>query len=91
MLTCKDVSKLLSQSFDRSLTLMEKIGLRFHFLICKPCPKVSQQLTFLHNAGKRLATEPEDILSSQSGLSPEAQGRILKKLQRKQDKLSSSD
>lgn len=91
MLTCKDVSQLLSQSFDRSLTLMEKIGLRFHMMICKPCPRVHQQLTFLHDASKRLATEPIDIPSSQSGLSPEAQERILKELQRKQGGLSTSN
>ena len=90
MLTCKDVSQLLSQSFDRSLTLMEKIGLRFHMMICKPCPRVHQQLTVLHDASKRLATVPIDIPSSQSGLSPEAQERILKELQRKQGGPSTS-
>ena len=88
MLTCKDASQLMSQSLDRDLTWMERVGLRFHLFICEPCPKVRQQLTFLHNASKRLATEPVDIPSSQPGLSPEAQERILKELQRKHDGLS---
>ena len=91
MLTCKDASQLFSQSFDRGLTWMEKIGLWFHLLICKPCPKVHHQLTVLHEAGQRLSAEPEDILTSHPGLSQEAQGRILKELQRKQGKVSDSD
>ena len=91
MLTCKDASQVMSQSLDRNLTLREKVSLRFHLIICKPCLRVRQQLTFLRMASKRLATEPVDIPSSQPGLSPEAQGRILKELQRKQDGLSAPD
>ena len=91
MLTCKDASKLMSQSFDRGLTLTEKVGIRFHLLICTACQKVHQQFTFLHNASKRLASEPVVIPSTQPGLSPEAQERILKELHRKQDAQSASE
>ena len=91
MLTCKDASKLMSQSFDRDLTFTEKIGMRFHLLICKACQKVHLQLAFLHKASNRLASEPMDIPLTQPGLSPEAQERILKKLHRKQDGQSSSE
>ncbi len=91
MLTCKDSSKLMSQSFDRGLSLTEKIGIRFHLLICTACQRVHQQLAFIHKASKRLATEPMDIPSTQSGLSPEAQERILKELHRKQDAQSASE
>ncbi|TCV85168.1 zf-HC2 domain-containing protein [Sulfurirhabdus autotrophica] len=91
MLTCKDASKLLSQSFDRNLTLTEKISMKLHLLICNACSKVDQQLAFLHKAGKKLASEPEDIPSSQPGLTPEAQERILEELHRKQDAKSASE
>ena len=86
MLTCKDASQLMSQSFDRRLGLMEKAGLRFHLLICKSCDIAYRQLDFLHKFCKRIAAEPADIISMQPGLSVEAQERILNELRRKQDK-----
>jgi len=90
MLTCKDASKLMSQSFDRRLGLMEKAGLRFHLLICKSCHLANRQLDFLHQLCKRIAAKPEDIVSLQPGLSAEAQERIVKELRRKQDEQSAS-
>lgn len=47
MLTCKQASKLVSQSLDRQLTLSEKVGLRFHLLICKFCKRFEQQLMLI--------------------------------------------
>lgn len=86
MLTCKGASQLMSQSFDRRLGLMEKAGLRFHLLICKSCDIAYRRLDLLHKFCKRIAAEPEDIISMQPGLSAEAQERILNELRRKQDK-----
>ena len=90
MLTCKDASQLMSQSFDRRLGLMEKVGLRFHLVICKSCQVAYRQLDFLHRFCQRIAAEPVVILSEQSGLTAEAQDRILKELRRKQDEQSTS-
>jgi len=90
MLTCKDASQLMSQSFDRNLGLMERAGLRFHLLICKSCQVAYRQLDFLHQLCKRIAAEPVDVASMQPGLSAEAQERILKELRRKQDGQSTS-
>jgi hypothetical protein len=85
MLTCKDASQLMSQSFDRRLGLFEKAGLRFHLAICKSCQVAYKQLDFLHQFCKRIAAEPADITSMQPGLSAAAQERILKELHQKQD------
>ncbi len=85
MLTCKDASQLMSQSFDRRLGLMEKVGLRFHLMICKSCQIAYRQLDFLHQFCRRIAAEPIDITSMQPGLSADAADRILKELHRKQD------
>jgi len=90
MLTCKDASQLMSQSFDRRLGLVEKTGLRFHRLICKSCQIAHRQLDFLHKFCQQIAAEPADITSMQPGLSAEAQERILKELHRKQDEKSAS-
>lgn len=85
MLTCKDASQLVSQSFDRRLGLMEKAGLKFHLAICKSCQIAHRQLDFLHIFCKRIAANPTDIMSMQAGLSAEAQERILKELHQKHD------
>jgi hypothetical protein len=84
MLTCKDASHLMSQSYDRRLGLMEKSGLHFHLLICKSCQLAYSQLDFLHRLCKRIAAQPDDVISMQPGLSAEAQERIVKELRRKQ-------
>lgn len=91
MLTCKDASQLMSQSYDRRLELMEKTGLRIHLAICKSCQVAHSQLDFVHQLCKRIAADPDDITAIQPGLSAEAQARILKELRRKQDDDSSCD
>lgn len=85
MMTCKEASTLMSQSFDRRLGLLEKSGLRMHLMICKGCQVAYRQLDSLHRYCRKIAAEPEDILSAQPGLSQEAKERILKELHRKQD------
>ena len=83
MLSCKDATKLMSQSFDRHLTWMERAGLRLHLMICKACPEAHRQLEFLHKACQRYASLPVETDSMQTGLKPETRERIMKNLQRK--------
>jgi hypothetical protein len=75
----------MSQSFDRRLSLMERLGLRLHLVICKSCQIAYKQLDFMHQLCQRIVAEPTDITSMQPGLSTEAEERILKELHRKQD------
>ena len=90
MLTCKDASQLMSQSFDRRLGFMEKTGLRIHLAICKTCQVAYRQLDFIHQICKRAAVNPDDVLSEQPSLTTEAKERILKELHQKQDGKSTS-
>ena len=90
MLTCKDASQLISQSYDRRLGLMEKIGLKFHLLICKSCQVFNRQLAFLQQMCKRIAVQPVNVNSMQLGLKTDARERILKELRRKHDGQSTS-
>lgn len=85
MLTCREASQLMSQSFDRRLGLMERLGLRIHLALCDSCRTVHKQLEILHRFCRRVAADPGEMLSMQPGLSAEAQERILKELHRKQD------
>lgn len=53
MLTCKEVSKLVSQSLDRRLSLVERVGLRMHFLLCEGCRQFREHMAFIRRACQR--------------------------------------
>jgi predicted anti-sigma-YlaC factor YlaD len=55
MLSCKDVSKLLSDRLDRKLGFTERVRLRLHLAMCSACSRVEGQLGFLREALSRLA------------------------------------
>jgi hypothetical protein len=53
MLSCKEVTHLLSESQDRKLTISEKIHLEMHLAMCKGCTNFKSQMKFLREACKR--------------------------------------
>jgi predicted anti-sigma-YlaC factor YlaD len=44
MRTCKDISKLVSESFDRELSLRERMALRIHLAMCSLCRTYQHQI-----------------------------------------------
>jgi hypothetical protein len=74
MLSCKDASKIISQSLDRKLTMGERFNLKLHLLICKYCKYFSQQLQTLRVAVKAnvYAVENDNTIE----MSAEAKNRI---------------
>jgi len=50
MLTCKEVSELVSLALDRRLPLSKRMAVRLHLLVCKMCSRYQQQLKFIHRA-----------------------------------------
>lgn len=53
MLSCKEVTHLLSESQDRKLSLSEKMHLEMHLAMCKGCSNFKNQMKFLREACKR--------------------------------------
>jgi hypothetical protein len=53
-LSCKEASRLLSQSQDRKLALGERVALKLHLALCRGCRAVSEQFEFLRRAVRRL-------------------------------------
>ncbi|MGH8755309.1 MAG: zf-HC2 domain-containing protein [Burkholderiales bacterium] len=53
MLPCKEVTRLVSQSLDRRLGLMERVGLYLHFRLCDGCRRFREQMAFIHHACQR--------------------------------------
>jgi hypothetical protein len=53
-LSCKEASRLLSQSMDRELTVGEHARLRLHLALCDACRNFNRQLKQLREAVTRL-------------------------------------
>jgi len=60
MMSCKDVSRLVSQGQDRKLGFGERIALRLHLAICAGCENVERQMAFLREALRKLGAEQND-------------------------------
>ena len=81
MLSCKDVTRLLSEAMDRSLPLGKRIGVRLHLLICTFCARYERQLLQIRKTVRRLV-EMEETAGGPLGepLSEGAKERIRKSL-----------
>lgn len=81
MLSCKDVTQLISESMDTSLPIGKRIGMRLHLLMCKFCARYERQLLLIREAVRRMvATEEESGEPPGETLSEEAKERIRKSL-----------
>ena len=77
MLSCKDVTRLISESMDRSLPLGKRVGVRLHLLICNFCSRYERQLLLIRETVRRLAATVEAPGEPSGGtLSVEARERI---------------
>lgn len=55
MMTCKQVSQLVSESLDRQLSWRERIGMRIHLYMCNACSRFAEQMRFLRTVVRRFA------------------------------------
>jgi len=67
MMSCKEVSRLVSQGLDRRLGFGERVALRMHLAICEGCGNFERQLRILREAVRQLGeAEPPSRSGSQS-------------------------
>jgi hypothetical protein len=57
ILSCKEVSRLVSQGMDRRLPFGRRVSLRVHFAICAGCTNFSKQMRFLRQSLSKLAEQ----------------------------------
>lgn len=57
MMSCKQVTRLVSQGLDRELGFTERVRLRVHLAICDGCTNFSKQVAFLREALAKLAEQ----------------------------------
>jgi predicted anti-sigma-YlaC factor YlaD len=56
MMNCKEATQLMSQNLERKLSLVERLGLHMHLVICKGCRATERHFAFLHAAARRIGT-----------------------------------
>lgn len=61
MLSCKEVSRLVSQGLDRRLGFAERVGLRIHLAICEGCASFSKQAAFLRRSVRQLGSQNPEL------------------------------
>jgi hypothetical protein len=76
MLSCKQASRLLSQSLDRRLSWRERMGLRLHLMMCDVCQRFGKQIVMMRRAVRLMVNAKEQ--DEQVRLPEEAKGRIAK-------------
>ncbi|PKO26191.1 MAG: hypothetical protein CVU35_00590 [Betaproteobacteria bacterium HGW-Betaproteobacteria-8] len=59
LLSCKQASQLISQSLDRPLSVRERLLLRYHLFICRPCRRFTKHLALMRLTIKRMIEEIE--------------------------------
>lgn len=77
MLSCKEVTSIVSQSLDRKLPLRQFMAVRIHLMMCKFCSRYRKQLLFLRGVAGQYSLHNERLWDAiPVTLSWEARGRI---------------
>ena len=53
MKTCKEVHRLVIEGQDRKLSLLDRIVVRVHLMMCGACRRFEAQMDFLRQALRR--------------------------------------
>lgn len=79
MLSCKEVTQLVSQSLDGRLGWRARVGVRLHLLVCRACVRFVRQMRFLRTAAQHFSRAcPETAAAPR--LSAAARERIARAL-----------
>ena len=52
--TCKEIHRLTSEGLDRNLSLIERVRIRLHLMVCAACPNFIKQMQLIRRAMRRL-------------------------------------
>jgi predicted anti-sigma-YlaC factor YlaD len=80
MLSCEEVTQLVSESLDRELSLRQRVSTKMHLMMCRLCSRYNKQLAGLREAFRLHAMREEDIEIYPASLSSEARQRIKQAL-----------
>lgn len=66
MLSCKEITQLISEGLDRRLSFWQQVGLRLHLMMCGTCAAYRRQVTAL-----------DKLISARFGVSGPAGSHLL--------------
>jgi hypothetical protein len=78
-MTCQELTRLASQAQDRPLSLVQRVRLRLHAMVCVWCHRYVKHLEFMHRTAPGL--EAKTGQTSPKALSSDAKERMKKALQ----------
>lgn len=62
MLNCREVTRLVSEMQERRLSLIEKMSLNLHLMMCDGCKNFSLQVPFLRKAMKAYSERLDEVI-----------------------------
>lgn len=74
MFNCRRIARLVSESMDHSLPLNQRMGVRFHLMMCRHCGRYEQQLHRLRRLARRRADS--DASSPSASLDEQSKNRL---------------
>lgn len=80
---CRDVTRLASESMDRTLPLSTRIQLQLHYWVCQACAQYQRQLVAVRLALRRSASEAH--VQEDPQLSSAAKARLKEALRARRD------
>jgi hypothetical protein len=72
--TCSEVVRILSLGMDKELSLMMRIKLRIHYLMCSFCERYMKQLKYIRQVSREFPEKIGDI--SDASLAADAKERM---------------
>jgi hypothetical protein len=76
--TCPEVVRILSLGMDKELSLMMRLKLRIHYLVCSFCERYMKQLKYIRQVSREFPEKIGDV--SDVKLSTEAKERLKEAL-----------
>lgn len=62
MLNCREVTRLVSESQERKLSITERLSLNLHLMMCDGCKNFSLQVPYLRKAMRAYAERVDDVV-----------------------------
>lgn len=81
MLTCKEVSVLMSDSLDKRLPLRKRFQVKFHWFMCKNCARYSDQLNIIRRIARKYGEQLDDKALSLFTIPENARHRIIQNIE----------
>lgn len=82
MITCREVSRLVSDSQERELPFRQRIAMRIHLFLCVFCRRFRDQLALLRDIMDQyqIAVMDDLMMTGETALSPDARRNVIKML-----------